>query len=795
MAGVDPLADTWTAPPDAAKPAAVDGVHADSEEKALFLEFGMNGCAPGRVRSTKLLGLVALVVSLPTFGACLGPSEPSRPPADKEESPTQEPEPIVLDATNPVPDDVLADSPSGPYVWENLAIHGGGFVTGIVFSPAAPNLIYARTDVGGAYRYDIGTERWIPLTDFIGQENNNLSGIESIAADPTDARRVYLAAGMYVTAGNGAILRSEDFGKNWTRHPISVPMGGNANGRSMGERLSVDPNHPEKLYFGSRTQGLWVSTNFAESWSRLSSFPVTGDQDLGLSFVLFDRESGEPGTETPTAYVGLATLTEAALYRTMDGGQSWEPVPGQPQGLMPHHAVLDSEGLLYLAYNDGPGPNDISRGAIHKFDTNTGNWSDVSPRQRAGFGGISIDAKNPGTLMVSTIALWAPDEIYRSRDAGQTWSALNARSNRDDAGATWLYFGGNSLSATGWMGDIEIDPFNPSRVLHITGQGIWWTDDVTNVDARRTTNFRFHNAGLEETVALDLVSPPSGARLLSAVGDIAGFRHDDFTRSPPAGMFENPVFGNTDSLDFAELEPNIVVRVGTRSGAPRGAYSTDGGSNWTPFAAEPSGSQGSGSVAIAADGSTILWSPQGATVSYSRDSGRTWTASSGAMGSARVAADRVNPLTFYAASRSEFFVSTDGGETFSSTVSGLSRGTRPRPVFGMEGELWLVSGAGLQRSRDFGSTFESVPNIASPLAVGFGHPAPDADYPAVYVSGQVAGVFGIFRSDDAGESFSRIDDDRHRFGWVSHITGDQRQYGRVYLGTGGRGILYGDPVN
>jgi xyloglucan-specific exo-beta-1,4-glucanase len=56
----------------------------------------------------------------------------------------------------------------------------------------------------------------------------------------------------------------------------------------------------------------------------------------------------------------------------------------------------------------------------------------------------------------------------------------------------------------------------------------------------------------------------------------------------------------------------------------------------------------------------------------------------------------------------------------------------------------------------------------------------------------VSGESGLFRSDDAGASWLPIDDDAHRFGSINHLTGDPRQYGRVYLGTGGRGIVVGD---
>ena len=57
------------------------------------------------------------------------------------------------------------------------------------------------------------------------------------------------------------------------------------------------------------------------------------------------------------------------------------------------------------------------------------------------------------------------------------------------------------------------------------------------------------------------------------------------------------------------------------------------------------------------------------------------------------------------------------------------------------------------------------------------------------------GVTGIFRSTDSGAAWVRINDDRNQFGGAPGgvITGDPEVYGRVYLGTNGRGVLYGDP--
>jgi len=73
------------------------------------------------------------------------------------------------------------------YNWKNVAILGGGFVSGIIFSPVEKDLIYARTDVGGAYRWNQADKSWTAITDEFGRDAN--SGIESLAADPVDANR------------------------------------------------------------------------------------------------------------------------------------------------------------------------------------------------------------------------------------------------------------------------------------------------------------------------------------------------------------------------------------------------------------------------------------------------------------------------------------------------------------------------------------------------------------------------------------------------------------------------------
>ncbi|KAA2302469.1 hypothetical protein FY526_19675, partial [Clostridioides difficile] len=67
-----------------------------------------------------------------------------------------------------------AAAPSEAYEWKNVVTGaGGGFVPGIIFNESEKDLIYARTDIGGAYRWNAADERWIPLTDFVGWDDWN----------------------------------------------------------------------------------------------------------------------------------------------------------------------------------------------------------------------------------------------------------------------------------------------------------------------------------------------------------------------------------------------------------------------------------------------------------------------------------------------------------------------------------------------------------------------------------------------------------------------------------------------
>jgi hypothetical protein len=53
------------------------------------------------------------------------------------------------------------------YDWKSVTIKGDGYIDGIVYSQAAPDVAYIHTDIGGAYRLDPATNIWSPLNDWI----------------------------------------------------------------------------------------------------------------------------------------------------------------------------------------------------------------------------------------------------------------------------------------------------------------------------------------------------------------------------------------------------------------------------------------------------------------------------------------------------------------------------------------------------------------------------------------------------------------------------------------------------
>jgi hypothetical protein len=690
----------------------------------------------------------------------------------------------------------------GGYRWRNVVIGGTGFVTGVLFHPAVRGLAYARTDIGGAYRWDESRARWTPLLDHIGWDDWNLLGVEAMAVDPAHPDRLYLAVGTYAQpwASNGAVLRSDDRGATWARTDLTVKLGANEDGRGTGERLLVDPRDSDVLWLGTRHDGLLTSTDRGATWASAEGFPATpGATGQGVTLLVAAGRA---------VYAGWGDGSPH-LYRTTDGA-TWTAVPGQPTGAaarVPIRAAYDRHSReLYVTYADAPGPNGQSDGSVHKLRTTDGRWTEVTPAgpdgasDTFGYGGVAVDARRPGTVVVSTNNRWAAvDTVFRSTDGGRSWTSLKETAVLDVSETPYLKWGGEEPKFGWWIQALAVDPYDSRHVVFGTGATLYGTRDLVH--------WAPQIRGLEESSVRRLISPPAGeAHLISGLGDIGVMYHERLTASPSRGMAANPVTGTATGLAQAAARPSHVVRTGWGDHG-NGAYSRDGGKTWAPFAAQPAiAKDAPGPIAVSADGGVLLWTfvhwdGTRHPAHRSADHGATWTEVASFPKGATPVADPVDPARFYAydTDAGTVYASTDGGLTFTVRAGGLPSGDSQFKLAaapGRAGDLWLsAKWNGLYRSTDGGGTFTKVDSCWASYALGFGKAADGAPYPAIYQVGAVDAITAIHRSDDGAKTWVRVNDDAHQWGWTGEtITGDPRVYGRVYVATNGRGIQYGEPA-
>lgn len=691
-----------------------------------------------------------------------------------------------------------------PYTWGNVAIGCGGYTPEIYYNAGEEGLIYARTDIGGAYRLDKDTETWIPLTDEFGTTEYSFYGIDGLVTDPVETNRVYLLAGMYTTGWlditNAYILRSTDYGNNWEQIPLEFAAGGNEPNR-FGDRLEIDPDDNKTLYAGARDGTLWKSTDYGSTWAKLP-LPVvelyTEDgYTPGVTFISFD--------ENNNLYVGVAgTGTDCRIFRSTDGGESFEALAGQPNANVPYHGVSDGNGHMYFIFSNKSGPYTVTAGKVIKYTIADGTWEDITPESIAsGVGDLEVDPQNPDILTVSTIGKWGANEndnLYRSLDGGVTWKSIFTGDGRDrqftvDYSETpWLDWGGETAKLGWMMGDIAINPFNGDELMYGTGATIFRTTNLSDWDNGGTVSFKVMSKGYEETNVSAIVAPPAGeVQLYSALWDIDGFSHADVDVVPDT-LNNNGSLGSASSIACAWLSPNIVAR----SGSTGIEISTDYGKTWK--STQPDGSTGTGgTVTVNADGSAIYWvNDKDAYVFVTYDQGESWSTLEKPFASPSICCDSNDPDAVYVYSGGTMYISRDKGATFSSLAQMTPMSGHIVSDPSEAGTAYIVSTAGgMYRVGSYGedeNDFVRNSGFSSVNQLAFGKAVSDDAPLAMYVIGTLKDTdfVGVYRSTDGGETWLRINDDKHEFGAIgTSLAADMNVFGQVYFGTNGRGIIMG----
>lgn len=666
-----------------------------------------------------------------------------------------------------------------------LTINGGGWVTGL---SVGPDTTYARTDVGGAYRWDTELDRWCQLLTTesvpLGSRNPSDYQVESIAAAPSRAGTVFLTSG---SGADGRILRSYDGGRHWTRLPLQFFASGNAPERVSGARLCVDPDHPTVVYLGTRCDGLWRSSDSGDTWLRLNNLPPaasdgSGHDAVGVSCVAVDARSAAIGG----AHAGLwAAVYGVGLLRSDDAGATWRTVAGWtlPGGYV-RDLVQVSSGHLFAAFY-APGS---SNGRVRRVDPD-GNVRDISPKGQA-WTSLAADPSRPDVVYVAPDVITKYHSFYRTsnaRSATPTWSAMTSFSFSDsDEKGSWL---SDQVMPTNdpamWVGQLR---FDAKGLVLAEGRGMWRCRPPQG----ETIDMVNESAGIEQMVANRVLRPPGHAPL-TCQWDYGLMAHDGEARLP-----YRTSFGSGWDLAVSPTDPNFLTVLLDDHQDLRGSsyperrasgYSVDGGSSVQRFGALARGTAPAdmlfGNHAISAHRSAnIVWLPSNLTGTASRiyatdDLGETWLPGviRGLTGDdvlhprytyARrvLVAHPRNPGVFYilghlaSSGRPTMWVSTDGGRTWDrSPTYGLWGSFRYNSTLKHDGtRFWAVAGddgPAPFHSTD-GVTWKSTSGLTSAQGISPGAALEGDDIAAVYTFASSASGRGIHRSRDGGGTWSRV---------------------------------------
>jgi hypothetical protein len=794
---------------------------------------------------TRTISLVATLASTISLTACssTGSAGPPNPDANVESWPDA----ASSDASFGEDGGTTGDSGSsdaaaasgGAYTWKNVVIGGGGWVTGLVRDATSGDL-YARADVGGLYRWDM--DHWTPLLEKFPFADANEYGVESVALSPKYAtdHTLYFAAGKYAYAAHD-LFKSTDRGQTWTPSQLAVPMVANLDDRWCGERLTVDPNNASVVYLGSpnagdaSAAGLWASTTSSSpgSWARVSSFPVTGNDSEGVAFVAFDPATTTTvggSVRSSTMYVGVVDMTGSTggVYRSTDAGATWARLTGSSQH-SPCRGVVASDGTLYVSFR----ANTTGAGGVARIARGGSSLTEVDiagAPSDAGYYAIAVDPSDPTTVYTtqSEGAITRPHVMYVTHDSGSSWSSLPYATPLPSTIAItqnqYTWFAGPAA--------MVINPSNVNEAWLTDGFGIMHT---TNLTTSSTPTWDSQVTGIEEIVPDSLLSLPTGnIPLLSGSSDVGGFIHTSLT-SPPTSRL--PFDSEAISYDFCRSTPSIVVYTGhyytsADEFAPFLAKSTDGGNTFQSMTL-PSGGNGGGRIAIAPndcnrwvlqqfDGS--LW--------VTTDGAGSWTQVSGGPSVSTLSGSNIHNDTVYQQQLAtddvtgDFYIATvtpptvsplSGGSasvyrsadgvtwtkvatiTFPSVSSTQAQNLsydeinwhyNLRTTPGRQGDLWLaVRDVGIFHSTDGAQTFTQIPSVTSSGLLALGIAPMGSTTPTLFAH-TVEGHF--LRSDDLGTTFVSIDDPNDAVGDdPSIIEADRQVWGRVFVGTNGRGIYVG----
>lgn len=486
-----------------------------------------------------------------------------------------------------------------PYEYKNLPIPGGGYVTGFLYHRKQRDVLYARTDIGGTYRFDAEKRRWVSLIPHVTMEDLSETFPIAMALDDNHPAMLYIACGISKNQ-SGVLAVSKDCGEHFRYEKIPVMIHGNLNGRGTGERLIVDQDCSERLFYASQQEGLWVTDNQGRSWRRLTAL-----KEQYLAF------AAQAGSALVVSAAGVTSMDREknrrghSLYISYDKGETFAPL-AEPQGseiagcrlngLVAQRCAVDGRYLYVTFASTGRrsyvlengyscDSGDTIDGRIVRYEIGADGriceaYKEITPVAASkasgtglagiaagepldfGFSGIDVSAQTAGMLVCTTIVKDDGDSVFRSYDYGESWQQILYDLQDGEMTFRAPYMrpecnGGHSLIH--WLSDIKINPFDDNEAWFNSGTGVFCT---RNLKDQEKCHFTDWCDGIEETVHLNVYSMPKGeVQVIDILGDLGGFAFTDLDK-PCANSFADEN-GNRYitciNADFSDENPDVLV--------------------------------------------------------------------------------------------------------------------------------------------------------------------------------------------------------------------------------------------
>ena len=232
----------------------------------------------------------------------------------------------------------------------------------------------------------------------------------------------------FVAVGSGGVWKTVNAGTTW------VPVFESEGSYSIG-CVTIDPNEPDTVWVGTGENvsgrhvgygdGIYKSLDAGASWTRMG---LEDSEHIGMIRV-------DP-RDSNVVYVAAqgplwSAGGERGLYRTVDGGESWEKIlgGGDYTGVNEVHMDPRNPDVLYAvtwqrfrnvaSLMDG-GPET----GIHKSTDGGYTWRELTeglPEENMGKTGMAISPINPDVLYATIELKQRTGGVWRSEDGGETW--------------------------------------------------------------------------------------------------------------------------------------------------------------------------------------------------------------------------------------------------------------------------------------------------------------------------------------------------------------------------------------